>query len=853
MDINERVEHYLPERPTGGRAAAAVLFMLFLAAVLLVPAGRTAAQSVTPEIVSGGNSHTCGLKPDGSVACWGYNDENGQAASQTGPFTQVSVGYFHTCGLKPDGSVQCWGYNQFGQSAGMFGPFTQISAGGFHTCGLKPDGSVQCWGEDGYGQAIISQTGPFTQVSAGGAHTCGLKPDGSVQCWGRDDYGQSASQAGPFTQVSAGGVHTCGLKPDGSIQCWGWDESGQSASQTGPFTQVGTGEAHTCGHKPDGRVQCWGENGFGQSESQTSPFTQVSVGGYHNCGLKPDGSVECWGWNGYGQAASQTGPFGPYVPPTTITIVKQVVPRDIAWWSFDFTGDLGAFSLSNEDEESYVQTFADLDAGTYTITETAETGYSTEVSCDSGESGTNSVDVDLAAGEDVFCTFTNTVLSGITVVKQVVGGDTPWSFAFTGDLGAFSLSDTADSYTANDLDADTYTISETAAPGYSTSVSCDNGESGTSSVDVVFSEGEHVTCTFTNTALGGITIVKQVVGGDTPWSFDFTGDLGAFSLSDTADSHVADDLDPDTYTITESEAVGYSTVVSCDNGASGTSNVDVDLAAGENVICTFTNTAEEAQVIFATAAGGTANNDIEPDVAYLKGDILKWDGALWTKWFSGVARGLKPKADLTAFDVDEVVEGAVWLSWLNKLSNIPGVGIAAPQDIVYFNGVAFQPFFDGSDVGMTTKGEGIDGVEVLPGGVAQGFPVACAHYLLITTQAGGTVRNGSEPVIKFTGEDVLGFCMISVGNTTVGLWQLAVDLGSEGLNRNNSVGLSVTADANTLYFLPKKTFTLDGVTVKPSEVAAFDRTAGTFHGPIWKAKDHGLMQLVDGIDRVLVP
>ena len=71
MDINERVEHYLPERPTGGRAAAAVLFMLFLAAVLLVPAGRTAAQSVTPEIVSGGNSHTCGLKPDGSGACWG--------------------------------------------------------------------------------------------------------------------------------------------------------------------------------------------------------------------------------------------------------------------------------------------------------------------------------------------------------------------------------------------------------------------------------------------------------------------------------------------------------------------------------------------------------------------------------------------------------------------------------------------------------------------------------------------------------------------------------------------------------------------------------------------------------------
>lgn len=47
-------------------------------------------------------------------------------------------------------------------------------------------------------------------------------------------------------------------------------------------------------------------------------------------------------------------------------------------------------------------------AGTYTITETAVSGYTTKVSCDSGESGGKSVTVTLSTNEVVICTFTNT-------------------------------------------------------------------------------------------------------------------------------------------------------------------------------------------------------------------------------------------------------------------------------------------------------------------------------------------------------------------------------------------------------------------------------------------------------------
>ena len=258
------------------------------------------------ETLSAGGSHTCGVKPDGSVACWGYNVAGQAPATEAGPFTQVSAGGNHTCGVKPDGSVACWGHNYYGQApATEAGPFTQVNAGDFYSCGLKPDGSVAFWGDNNYGQAPATEAGPFTQVSAGGNHTCGVKPDGSVACWGHNVAGQAPSSVtGTFIQVSAGGDHTCGVKLDGSVACWGDNYYGPApATKAGPFTQVSTGYFHTCGLKPDGSVTCWGYNGKGQAPATVAgPFTQVSAGASHTCGVKPDGGIACWGDNSSGQA-----------------------------------------------------------------------------------------------------------------------------------------------------------------------------------------------------------------------------------------------------------------------------------------------------------------------------------------------------------------------------------------------------------------------------------------------------------------------------------------------------------------------------------------------------------------------
>jgi LPXTG-site transpeptidase (sortase) family protein len=264
--------------------------------------------------VSSGASHTCGVRDDYSITCWGNNDQ-GQidVPSPNAGYRQVSAGSYHTCARKVDGSITCWGDDTAGQSS-VPGPntgFTSVSAGGHHTCGRKSDGTFVCWGDDTDGQLGTAITNSdFRQIAAGGTHTCGLKTDRSLECWGSNASGQITlpSPNTQFMGLSAGGSHTCGLKGDGSIVCWGSDGSGESTVPTpnSAFAQVSAGNGHTCGIKTDGQVVCWGSNTFYESDPFADDFDRLSTGDGFTCGLRYAESVFCWGNNALGQANAPT-------------------------------------------------------------------------------------------------------------------------------------------------------------------------------------------------------------------------------------------------------------------------------------------------------------------------------------------------------------------------------------------------------------------------------------------------------------------------------------------------------------------------------------------------------------------
>ena len=303
--------------------------------------GKNGLGAATPPVgsfvsVSGGQWHTCGVRSDGSVACWGW-DESGQSTPPAGPFDSVSVGGVHTCGLRSNGSVACWGENEDGRATPPAGSFVSVSAGYDHTCGLRSDGSVACWGDNFAGEAT-PPAGSFLSVSAGSGHTCGVRSEGSVACWGYNGDGRATPPAGSFVSVSAGEGHTCGVRSNGSVACWGYNGDGEATPPAGSFDSVSAGWSHTCGLRSDGSVACWGSDDLGQSTPPAGSFVYVSTGEGHTCGVRSNGSVVCWGYNGYGEGRPPAGSFV-YVSAGAIHTCGVRGDGSVACWGFNDFGE----------------------------------------------------------------------------------------------------------------------------------------------------------------------------------------------------------------------------------------------------------------------------------------------------------------------------------------------------------------------------------------------------------------------------------------------------------------------------------------------------------------------------------
>ena len=158
-------------------------------------------------------------------------------------------------------------------------------------------------------------------------------------------------------------------------------------------------------------------------------------------------------------------------------------------------------------------TFSDLSAGTYHISEMLPEGWqldsaSCEGGSDVGSLSGETLSVALGVGEDVVCTFNNSLepRAKITIIKTANPSDTDEQFSFTGDLGDFSLG--ADGSQEFEVAAGSYTVIETDIPEFWTllTVQCgddylpitDSLEPLGRQVTIEVDANEELTCIFHN-------------------------------------------------------------------------------------------------------------------------------------------------------------------------------------------------------------------------------------------------------------------------------------------------------------------------------------------------------------------
>jgi hypothetical protein len=290
---------------------------------------------------------TRGLAIDHARGVWqfswdpatGANSGATRVLSAGAPFDRaigVGTGTDHGCAVRMDGTVWCWGRNDQGQlgtgdpATGTTEPHRVLGVDGVAsvhlladaTCVRKRDGTAWCWGARFLAMPVSIVTAslqPLTDIvalSGGSAHACALRADRTVWCWGYNAHGQlgdgtvlpqppggagtgsravqvrlpgGAAFAGAV-QISAGDHQTCARRADRTVHCWGRNDHGQLGDGQGGAISVGP----------------WPRRVKLTTGAPASDVIDLAVGGEVGCLRRADGSPWCWGSNSKGEIGDGT-------------------------------------------------------------------------------------------------------------------------------------------------------------------------------------------------------------------------------------------------------------------------------------------------------------------------------------------------------------------------------------------------------------------------------------------------------------------------------------------------------------------------------------------------------------------
>ncbi|WP_432669935.1 T9SS type A sorting domain-containing protein [Flavobacterium sp. SM2513] len=282
----------------------------------------------------------------------------------------VSVGEGHALGIKSDGTLWSWGYNNMGQlgngTVGWISPFPEqvgadtnwakVHSGLIHCFGIKDDGTLWAWGSNEKGKLGIGTftlamsatplqvgTSTWKMVSSGTNFTIGIRANGTLWGWGENQSGtvgdgSSIDRAAPvlidastnWKMTSSSTFRTLAIKEDGTLWGWGSNSSNRLGFSVGTPasymnvvtvpTQIGaatdwksvaSGFAHTIALKNNNTLWTWGtgnEGQLGNNSTTTSIPYPLQLGTatdwafieteFSSCfAIKADATLWIWGLN----------------------------------------------------------------------------------------------------------------------------------------------------------------------------------------------------------------------------------------------------------------------------------------------------------------------------------------------------------------------------------------------------------------------------------------------------------------------------------------------------------------------------------------------------------------------------
>lgn len=225
---------------------------------------------------------------------------------------------------------------------------------------------------------------------------------------------------------------------------------------------------------------------------------------------------------------------------------------------------------------------------------------------------------------------------------------------------------------------------------------------------------------------------------------------------------------------------------------------NIDPTENDGKVYEMTLNMPPADIYVSTRANGSAGG-----ISFRNEDIVAYDiqSGEWTLYFDGSDVGVT--TDINAFEL--LNDGSLIMSF-DVPTDVSGLGVVENTDLVRFvpsslgplTAGSFEWYLDGSDVGLDTANENIDGVTVLSDG----------------TVVVSTLESFAVPGVTGQDEDLIAFSPTQLGANSSGVWRMYFDGSDVGLANSSQEDVQaawIDPATQNIYLSTRGAFSVPGL------------------------------------------